>query len=52
LGSHADWIDPDDLIAFLEQAPDREFDCMLEAKKKDLALFRLREEMERVSVKT
>ncbi len=43
-GNHADWIDLDDLLAFVEQTPDREFDCMLEAKKKDLALFRLREE--------
>ena len=51
-GHHADWIDPDDLLAFLKQTPDRDFDCMLEAKKKDLALFRLREEWERRTGKT
>jgi len=51
-GSHADWIDPEDLLAFLRQTPDREFDCMLEAKKKDLALFRLREEWERNRIMT
>ena len=42
---------PTSSLAFLEQTPDREFDCMLESKKKDLALFRLREEMERMAVK-
>ncbi len=34
------------------RTPDREFDCMLEAKKKDLALFLLREEWERSTGKT
>ncbi|HEX5815481.1 MAG TPA: hypothetical protein VF010_09145 [Methylomirabilota bacterium] len=31
-----------DFLSFLAIAPPRRFDCMLEAKRKDLALFRLR----------
>jgi hypothetical protein len=36
-----------DFLDFLAVAPDRPFDCMIEAKKKDLALFRLRRELRR-----
>jgi hypothetical protein len=34
-----------DFFDFLAVAPDRPFDCMIEAKKKDLALFRPRREL-------
>jgi UV DNA damage endonuclease len=42
-GAHADHADPEEFIAFLHAAPDEPFDCMLEAKAKDHALFRLRD---------
>jgi UV DNA damage endonuclease len=42
-GAHADYVDPVEFARFLDLAPDDvEFDCMLEAKAKDRALFRLR----------
>lgn len=44
-GAHADYADTDEFVAFLESAPDQPFDCMLEAKAKDLALFRLRDDL-------
>ena len=43
-GAHAEYVDPAEFARFLDLAPDDvEFDCMLEAKAKDLALFRLRD---------
>lgn len=45
VGHHAEYVEPADLAAFLEHAPDRPFDLMLEAKKKDLALLRFREQL-------
>jgi UV DNA damage endonuclease len=46
LRAHADLIDPIGFEAFLRDAPDgRDFDVMLEAKAKDLALLRLREQL-------
>lgn len=46
LRAHADLIDPISFEAFLRGAPgDRDFDVMLEAKAKDLALVRLREQL-------
>lgn len=43
-GSHADFIAPGDLRRVVEAAPaDRPFDAMLECKRKDVALLRLRE---------
>ena len=46
LRAHADLIDPIGFEAFLRDAPDgRSFDIMLEAKAKDLALLRLREQL-------
>jgi UV DNA damage endonuclease len=45
IGHHSEFIDPADLGAFLAHAPDEPFDLMLEAKKKDLALLRLREQL-------
>jgi UV DNA damage endonuclease len=45
---HADLIDPFAFIAFLRQAQGlRDFDVMLEAKAKDLALLRLRDDLDR-----
>lgn len=45
---HADFIDPFAFIAFLRQAQGlRDFDVMLEAKAKDLALLRLRDDLNR-----
>ena len=42
-GAHADYVDPAEFARFLALAPDQvEFDCVLEAKAKDHALFRLR----------
>ncbi len=45
IGHHADYIDPGDVQAFLRHAPDVPLDLMVEAKKKDLALLRLREQL-------
>ena len=45
---HADFIDPFAFIAFLRQAQGlRDFDVMLEAKAKDVALLRLRADLRR-----
>ena len=41
-GAHADYIDEAEFFAFLDTAPDMPFDCMIEAKAKDLAVLRLR----------
>ena len=43
--AHADEIDPLAFAAFLDAAAGLEFDVMLEAKAKDLALLRLRERL-------
>ena len=46
LRAHADLIDPIGFEAFLRTAPaGRDFDVMLEAKAKDLALLRLRDQL-------
>jgi UV DNA damage endonuclease len=42
LGQHDDWVRLEDARALLGAVPREEFDCMLEAKRKDQALFRLR----------
>ena len=45
---HADFIDPFAFIAFLRQVQGlRDFDVMLEAKAKDVALLRLRDDLDR-----
>jgi len=44
-GQHDDWIDGNEFIAFLVGAGDVRFDVMLEAKQKQLALFRLRDDL-------
>ncbi|MCR4407564.1 MAG: UV DNA damage repair endonuclease UvsE [Anaerolineae bacterium] len=49
---HADFVDPFTFIAFVRAARTahlRDFDVMLEAKAKDLALLRLREDLPRLS---
>ena len=51
VGHHAEYVEPGDLAAFLEHAPDAPFDLMLEAKKKDLALLRFREQIAEVAGK-
>jgi UV DNA damage endonuclease len=45
LRAHADLVDPIGFEAFLGVADGLEFDVMLEAKAKDLALLRLREQV-------
>lgn len=46
LGAHAELVAPGDLAALLAAAPPEiDFDCMLEAKSKELALFHLRQEL-------
>jgi UV DNA damage endonuclease len=45
LRAHADLIDPIGFESFLDDAPDSDFDVMLEAKAKDLALLRLRDQL-------
>ena len=42
---HADFNHPFEFVAFLRQVADLEFDVMLEAKAKDLALIRLRQDL-------
>lgn len=48
--SHADYIDREDLLRFLYKAKeiDRDFDIMIEAKQKDLALHKLMEDIKDV----
>ena len=45
-GHHSDFIPPDEFARYLEMTPrDVPFDCMLECKKKDMALFQLRTDL-------
>jgi UV DNA damage endonuclease len=44
-GAHDDWIDPDGFLRFVADTGSTEVDCMLEAKKKDFALRRLRDQI-------
>lgn len=55
-GAHSEWIDPADFVAFAgvvsrasALAGKHQVDCMLEAKGKDLALLRLREDLTALS---
>lgn len=43
--AHADYIHPFEFIRFLTESKDLQFDIMLEAKAKDLALLRLRRDI-------
>lgn len=45
VGAHADFIEPDDALAFFAAVPKKPFDCMLEAKEKDRALLQLRSDL-------
>jgi UV DNA damage endonuclease len=45
VGAHAEFVDCQDAMAFFDVLPPQPFDCMLEAKAKDLALLRLRAEL-------
>ena len=44
-GQHADYIDAAEFAAYLASVPDLTFDIMLEAKAKDLALLKLRDDL-------
>lgn len=47
---HSDYINPFEFIDFMEQVgAQRDFDVMLEAKARDLAVIRLREDLDRFS---
>jgi UV DNA damage endonuclease len=48
LRQHADYIDPWTFADFMEELRDLDFDVMLEAKAKDLALLKLREDLKRI----
>ncbi len=42
---HADYVHPFEFMGFMRSITDRDFDVMIEAKAKDLALIRLRPDM-------
>ena len=42
---HADYVHPFEFMGFMRSVTDRDFDVMIEAKAKDLALIRLRPDM-------
>jgi UV DNA damage endonuclease len=44
---HADFVQPFEFISFMRMLPRQESDVMLEAKSKDLALLRLRRDLQR-----
>ena len=49
---HADYIDVNDFVSFLnlsKESINRDFDVMIEAKKKDQALFKLMEDLRRIN---
>jgi UV DNA damage endonuclease len=50
VGAHAPFVDVRDVLAFLDVAPPVPFDCMLEAKEKDRALLRLRDELNALGI--
>jgi UV DNA damage endonuclease len=47
LAAHADFVNPFEFATFMRSARDLEFDVMLEAKMKDVALLRLRRDLAR-----
>ncbi|MDP9382184.1 MAG: UV DNA damage repair endonuclease UvsE [Chloroflexota bacterium] len=49
---HADWINVDEFIGFLHETEQFDYDVMLEAKQKDLALLRLRTELRERGIAT
>jgi UV DNA damage endonuclease len=49
-GAHAEYVDSSEFARFLHVAPNEtDFDCMLEAKAKDRALFHLREQLDLIA---
>ncbi|HEY7065633.1 MAG TPA: UV DNA damage repair endonuclease UvsE [Chloroflexota bacterium] len=49
-GAHAAWVDAEEFLAFLAVAPaEVPFDCMLEAKAKEQAWFRVRQALARAA---
>lgn len=44
-GAHSDYVEKEGFLRFYREVVDLDFDCMLEAKAKDLALLRLRREL-------
>lgn len=46
LRQHADYVDPSTLAHFVGELDDVPFDIMLEAKAKDLALLKLRRDLQ------
>ena len=46
--SHADYVRPIDFIRFYDLCQGREFDAMIEAKQKDLALLKLRQDISEI----
>ena len=48
LRQHADYIDPWTFADFLDSLGEHRFDVMLEAKAKDLALLKLRDDLQRI----
>jgi UV DNA damage endonuclease len=50
LKSHHDYINAEEFVKFLHQIKGKvsDFDAMLEAKKKDLAVFKLIEDIEKI----
>jgi len=49
LTGHADYINPFEFVTMMLQLGGLEFDVMLEAKAKDLALLRLRSDLSRIA---
>jgi UV DNA damage endonuclease len=49
-GAHANFVSADDAEALLAVTPNAPFDCMLEAKQKDLALRQLRDDLARRNI--
>lgn len=50
VGSHADYIDPAEFVAYIERAGDLHFDVMFEAKAKELAAVRVMDYMRAVGL--
>ena len=50
LSQHADYVQPWEFAGLMRELPDLPFDVMLEAKKKDLALLKLREDLKKLEL--
>jgi UV DNA damage endonuclease len=49
---HADWVGTEEFAAFLADAAPLVFDVMVEAKRKDLAMLKLRSELRKRGIDT